>query len=131
MIAKSSSGRKPRANQSADSRGHNGAIFDLAFSPDGEVLVSACADETVKVWNVDSGERLDTLSQPEGEVFATAITLDGKYILAASADNRLRVWELRSKKRPRINPIVATRFIDETPLVNFCTDSRRQRGGCS
>ena len=99
--------------------GHNGAIFDLAFSPDGEVLVSACADETVKVWHVSSGERLDTLSQPEGEVFATAITHDGKYILAASADNRLRVWELRSKQRARINPIVATRFIDETPLVNF------------
>ncbi len=99
--------------------GHNGAIFDLAFSPDGEVLVSACADETVKVWRVETGERLDTLSQPEGEVFATAITHDGKHIVAASADNRLRVWELRSKKRPRINPIVATRFVDETPLVNF------------
>ena len=99
--------------------GHNGAIFDLAFSPDGEILVSACADETVKVWHVASGQRLDTLSQPEGEVFAAAITHDGKYILAGSADNRLRVWELRSKQRPRINPIVATRFVDETPLVNF------------
>jgi WD40 repeat protein len=99
--------------------GHNGAIFDLAFSPDGNVLVSACADETVKVWNVHTGERLDTLSQPEGEVFATAITPDGKYILAGSADNRLRIWQLQSTDRPRINPIVATRFVDETPLVNF------------
>jgi WD40 repeat protein len=99
--------------------GHNGAIFDLAFSPDGEVLVSACADETVKVWHVATGNRLDTLSQPEGEVFATAITPDGRHILAGSGDNRLRVWELRSKRRPRINPIVATRFVDETPLVNF------------
>lgn len=99
--------------------GHNGAIFDLAYSPDGEVLVSACADETVKVWNVDTGKRLDTLSQPEGEVFAVDITLDGKFILAGSEDNRLRVWQLRSKTEPKINPIVATRFVDETPLVNF------------
>ncbi len=100
-------------------RGHNGAIFDLAFSPDGKVLVSACADETVKVWNVDSGMRLDTLSQPEGEVLAVDITGDGKFILAGSGDNRLRVWSLKSKQRPRINPIVATRFVDESPLVNF------------
>ncbi|MGI9472612.1 MAG: WD40 repeat domain-containing protein, partial [Rubripirellula sp.] len=99
--------------------GHNGAIFDLAFSPSGEVLVSACADETVKVWNVATGRRLDTLSQPEGEVFAVAVTADGKHVLAGSADNRLRVWSLKSKQRPRINPIVATRFVDESPLVNF------------
>lgn len=99
--------------------GHNGAIFDLAFSPDSKVLVSACADETVKVWNVESGVRLDTLSQPEGEVFAVEITSDGKYILAASADNRLRVWKLLSRSKPRINPIVATRFIDESPLTHF------------
>jgi WD40 repeat protein len=100
-------------------QGHNGAIFDLAFSPDGKVLVSACADETAKVWSVETGQRLDTLSQPEGEVFAVDVTRDGKFILAGSADNRLRVWSLRSKVKRRINPIVATRFVDESPLVNF------------
>ncbi|TWU60710.1 WD domain, G-beta repeat [Rubripirellula tenax] len=99
--------------------GHNGAIFDLAFSPDGKVLVSGCADDTAKVWNVATGERLDTLSQPEGEVFDVAVTADGKFVLAASADNRLRVWRLRSIDKPRINPIVATRFVDEAPLVRM------------
>ncbi|MCS7467998.1 hypothetical protein NZK35_15190 [Stieleria sp. ICT_E10.1] len=99
--------------------GHNGAIFDLAFAPDGTVLVSACADETVKVWNVEQGIRLDTLSQPEGEVFAVAVTHDGRHIVAVSADNRLRAWRLRSTRTPRINPLVATRFMDETPIVNF------------
>lgn len=99
--------------------GHNGAIYGLAYSPDGQVIVSACADETLKVWRVDSGERLDTLSQPEGDVFAVAITADGKHILAGSADNRLRVWQLRSKNKARINPLVATRFVDESPIVNF------------
>jgi hypothetical protein len=99
--------------------GHNGAVFDLAFSPDGKVLVSACADETVKVWKVASGERLDTLSQPEGEVFAVALTSDGKHVIAASGDNRIRVWKLQSIDRPAINPLVATRFVDETPIVNM------------
>ena len=99
--------------------GHNGAIFDLAFSPDGDVLVSGCADETVKVWQVETGARLDTMSQPEGEVHAVAITPDGRYVLACSGDNRLRVWRLESKTRARINPIVATRFIDESPLTGL------------
>ena len=98
-------------------KGHNGAIFDLAFSPDGKVLVSGCADETVKVWSVASGDRLSTLGQPEGEVFAVAITDDGKHVIAGSADNRLRVWRLRSIEKPRNNPIIATRFVDESPIV--------------
>ncbi len=101
--------------------GHNGAIFDLAFSPDGKVVASACADETVKIWNVQTGQRLDTLSQPEGEVFAVDFTADGKHVIAASGDNRLRVWQLRSIETPRINPIIATRFVDESPLVNFAS----------
>lgn len=100
-------------------RGHNGAIFDLDFSPDGQVLVSACADETVKVWHVATGRRLDTLGQSEGEVFAVRVTADGKHIVASSADNRLRVWQLKSVESPTINPIIATRFLDETPIVDF------------
>jgi hypothetical protein len=107
--------------------GHNGAVYDLAFSPDSAVLVSACADETVKVWNVQSGERLDTLGQPEGEVLAVDVTPDGKHILAASADNRVRVWELRSTTRTEVNPLVAIRFVDESPLVDceLTPDGRR------
>ena len=99
--------------------GHNGAIFDLAFSPDGKVLVSACADETVKVWNVETGERLDTLSQPEAEVYAVDVTTDGTQIIAVGADNRLRAWSLISTDLPQINPLLATRFVDDSPLVNF------------
>ena len=99
--------------------GHNGAVYDLAFSPDGKVIVSGCADETVKVWNVATGQRLDTLSQPEGEVLAVGVSHDGKYIMAGSSDNRLRVWGLESLDRPQTNPILVTRFVDETPLIKF------------
>lgn len=99
--------------------GHNGAVFDLAFSPDGSVLATASADETVKLWKVSSGERLDTLAQPQGEVWAVAFTPSGEHIVAGSSDNQFRVWEFASKERVRTNPLVVTRFADETPLVRL------------
>ncbi len=99
--------------------GHNGAIYSLAFSPDGRVLVSGCADETVKVWDVNSGVRLDTMSQPTAEVCSVAVTSDGSYVIAGSADNRLRVWKFFSKDASRTNPIVVTRFVDESPLTHM------------
>jgi len=107
--------------------GHNGAIYSLAFSPDGRVLLSGCADETVKAWNVDTGERLDTMGQSTGEVFCVAVTHDGGHVVAGSADNRLRVWQLRSRDIAETNPLVATRFVDESPLTHmaFTADGSR------
>ena len=100
-------------------KGHNGAIFGLSFSPNGKVLASACADETVKIWNVKSGERLDTLGQPEGEVYCVSISHDGKHIVAGSRDNRLRVWRLISLDQPATNPLIVTRYLDDSPITQF------------
>ncbi|XZE53314.1 c-type cytochrome domain-containing protein [Planctomycetaceae bacterium SH139] len=99
--------------------GHNGAIFDLAFSPDGQVIATASADETVKLWQVSSGNRLDTLAQSQGEVNAVAFSPDGKHVVAASADNRFRVWEFVSRQSAQTNPLVETRFADDSPLVSL------------
>ncbi|GAA5505690.1 WD40 repeat domain-containing protein [Novipirellula caenicola] len=99
--------------------GHNGAIYDLAFSPDSKVLASASGDATIKVWQVETGKRLDTLSQGEDEMLAVGFTADGKSIVACGADNRLRVWRLKSINTAAINPLLVTRFVDDSPLVGF------------
>jgi len=97
--------------------GHNGAVLSIAFSPDSAVMVSGSADETVKVWHVETGQRLDTMSQPEGEVMSVAVTPDGKFVVAGSADNRLRVWRLVSTSQQLINPLIVSRYVDESPLT--------------
>ena len=97
---------------------HNGAIYDLAFNRDGTVLASASADETVKLWEVRSGRRLDTLGQPEGEQYSVAFSPDDRFVVAGGADNRIRVWRFLSKKKPRINPLVISRFAHEGSILN-------------
>ena len=45
------------------SSGHSaGATSAVAFSPDGTKVVSGSSDKTVKIWNVETGDVLHTLS---------------------------------------------------------------------
>ena len=99
--------------------GHNGAIFSLSFTPDGSRLVSACADETLKIWDVASGRRIDTLGQPEGEVIALLLSHDGRFVIAGGADNRVRVWELGVDGQVQRNPLIATRYVDDSAITHL------------
>ena len=41
--------------------GHTAAVTGVAFSPDGKLLASASADNTIILWNVATGQMLSTL----------------------------------------------------------------------
>ena len=45
--------------------GHTGCVTSVALSADGSKVVSGSNDNTVKIWNAESGEVIGTLS---GEV---------------------------------------------------------------
>jgi WD40 repeat protein len=70
----------------------NDAILAMAVLPDGRV---ACGtfDETVRVWNVETGELVNTLRGHSGQVDNVAVLPDG-HIVSSSVDGTLRVWDL-------------------------------------
>ncbi|WP_204102141.1 MULTISPECIES: protein kinase [Spirulina sp. CCY15215] len=76
--------------------GHTSFINDLAISPDSRLLISASADKTIKVWELETGKLLKTLTGNTSFVNALAITFDGNFLIAASADKTIRIWNLET-----------------------------------
>ena len=58
--------------------GHSEAVNSVGFSADGRKVVSGSEDKTVKIWNADSGEVIQTLS---GEIDKHIYVSQVQYIL--------------------------------------------------
>lgn len=61
-------------------QGHQGAIHDLAWSPDGSLLASASSDASVRIWNTMTGQQARTYSNGARQPRAVAWSPDGSRI---------------------------------------------------
>ncbi|WP_437932652.1 AAA family ATPase [Sorangium sp. So ce291] len=74
--------------------GHTGSVNDVAVTPDGRLVVSASSDQTLKVWELATGQLLRTLQGHTSLVLGVAVTSDGRLAVSASSDETLKVWDL-------------------------------------
>ncbi|MEL6110598.1 MAG: NB-ARC domain-containing protein, partial [Planctomycetota bacterium] len=73
--------------------GHLGSVRAVAFSPDGRRIVSGSGDNTLKLWDGESGQELASLRAHAGSVRAVAFSPDGRRIVSGSGDNTLKLWD--------------------------------------
>jgi WD40 repeat protein len=78
--------------------GHRGIVWGIAFTPDGQKLVSGAQDGLIKIWDVSTGEELATLQGHEGSILSLALAADGKTLATGSRDATARIWDLNSRK---------------------------------
>jgi WD40 repeat protein len=80
--------------------GHSASVFALALSRDGQVLASASADNTVKLWDVSSGALLTTLSKEFTVVSAISLSSSGANLAMGSREGQILVWDSAPGEEP-------------------------------
>ena len=83
-------------------KGHEHGVWTVAFSPDGKTLASGSADQTVRVWDIATGECEQTFAGHSNWVWIVAFSPDGKTLASGSADRTVRVWDLVAKQGLRV-----------------------------
>lgn len=77
---------------------HSDSVWSLILSPDGKTLISGSADQTIKVWNVETGEVLNTLFGHTDVVRSLALAPDGKTLISGSGDRTIKIWDLQTNQ---------------------------------
>ncbi len=102
-------------------RGHLEEVTSVAFSSDGQRIVTGSWDQTAKVWEAPSGRQLHSLRGHSLPIWCVAFSPDGQRIVTGSWDGTAKVWDAASGRE--LLPLQGhTRPIRS---VAFSSDSQR------
>ncbi len=79
--------------------GHRGPVRSVAFSPDGTRLLSGGDDQTVRLWNAETGEEIRPMLGHQGAVRAVGFSPDGLYGVSGGDDGLVWLWDLKDGTR--------------------------------
>jgi WD40 repeat protein len=73
-------------------RGHTAEVLCVAISPRSPVLASGSHDKTIKLWHLETGELIGTLTGHFDSVNAVAFSSDGHFLASGSHDKTVKIW---------------------------------------
>jgi len=94
-------------------RQHSDSVNGVAFSPDGQVLASSSADQTIVLWSIRERKPIcPPLSGHAGSVTDVAFSPDGRVLASGSADKNVFIWDVATCKQ------LGQPLIGHTDMVN-------------
>src|SRR5262249_12472498 len=116
------------------------SVVAIALAPDGRLLATSSLDETVRLWDLETGRQVFKLAGhvPRGRKLALGFSADGKRLLSWGADFSMRIWDVTTGKavqehapRPagvripgEANPMALLKFLSSVGAAAFTADGK-------
>ncbi|WP_427156957.1 WD40 repeat domain-containing protein [Aliinostoc sp. HNIBRCY26] len=100
--------------------GHADAVWSVVLTKNGQTLVSASADQTIKVWNLNTGKVVRTLSGHSNIVRAIALSADEKTLVSGGGDSTIKVWNFQTLE------LMRTITLDPVPVWSLAISNDGQ-----
>ena len=86
-----------RPNRTIQTRyvlGHTSSVESVAFSPDGQTIVSSSRNGTVRLWDTEGNPIGEPFTGHTSGVYSVAFSPDGQTIASGSFDDTVRLWPI-------------------------------------
>ncbi|CAD8111491.1 unnamed protein product [Paramecium primaurelia] len=112
--------------------GHNGSVWSVCFSSDGNTLASGSSDTSIRLWDVKTGQQKAKLDGHTSYVRSVCFSPDGNTLASGSEDMSIRLWDVKTgEQKAQLDGhgkyVVSVCFSPDGNTLASCSDDKSIR----